>query len=97
MSSDYSQGCRTSAAAKGKRDDISPAAGAVDSLYQRVDVNNDNEITLAEYIGWVTRTQGQDVASNVTLLTLWIEKFEAYVFHCRWFLLRLQEREILDS
>lgn len=77
MWSDCFQGCRESAASKEKRDDISSGAGAADSLYQRVNMDNDNEITLAEYIGWVTRTQGQDVVNNATLLTMWIEKFEA--------------------
>ncbi len=51
MWSDHFQGCRGGAAGKVKRDDTSPSAGAADSLFQQVDVDNDNEITLAEYIG----------------------------------------------
>ncbi len=75
MWSGHFQGCRGGAAGKVKRDDTSPSAGAADSLFQGVDV--DNQITLAEYIGWVSKMEGQDVAKNATLLTMWIEKFEA--------------------
>ena len=77
MCSDHFQGCRGGAARREKRDDTSPSAGAADSLFQSVDMNNNNEMTLAEYLGWVSKTQGQDVANNADLMTLWIEKFEA--------------------
>lgn len=76
MWSDYSQGCRGGGATKEKRDDTSPATGATDSLYQEVDVNNNKEISLAEYIAWVTTSRGQEVTNNATLLNLWIKKFE---------------------
>lgn len=80
MWSDHSAGCHGDVPCKKEERDVtSPAAGAADSLFEAVDVNNDNEITLAEYIDWVTTTQGRGVAKNATMLTLWIEKFASYV------------------
>lgn len=58
----------------GKRDDSTSAAPTPDSLFQSVDGDNNDEMTLGEYIGWVSDTQG-DVANNATLLDKWVEKF----------------------
>lgn len=86
MRSDHCSGCHGGVPdTKKKRDVTSPGvgAGAADSLYEAVDVNNDNQITLAEYIGWVTKTRGEGVAKNATMLTLWIEKFQSCVLQLR--------------
>lgn len=69
-------GCRVSgSASKEKRDDSTSVATTPDNLFQSVDVNNNAEMTLAEYIAWVSDSQGQHVAKNATLLDMLTEKF----------------------
>ena len=50
-----------------------------DSMFQSVDVNADQFLSLAEYLGWVGKTHGEVVVKNATLLDLWIQKFRRYV------------------
>ena len=63
-----------------KRDNSTGAdSGPTDSLFQSVDGDTDQYLSLAEYIGWVEKTKGEAVVKNATLLDMWIQKFERYV------------------
>ncbi|KAM0798422.1 hypothetical protein BDR22DRAFT_964767 [Usnea florida] len=73
-------GCRTDTwMEKIKRDDLEDDQSIpVDSLFQSVDGDTDQYLSLAEYIVWVERTKGESVVKNATMLEMWIEKFESH-------------------
>ena len=70
-------GCRRSKGSKLKRDNTTSCAATPNSLFQSVDDDHNQDIDLAEYIGWVAHSQGAQVVDNATVLDLWIQKFQA--------------------
>ena len=63
-----------------KRDNSTGEDSApTDSMFQSVDGDTDQYLSLAEYINWVEKTQGEAVTRNATLLDMWIQKFQRYV------------------
>ena len=55
-----------------KRNDLGEEEEAVlvGSLFQTVDHNADQYLSLAEYIGWVERKKGEAVVKNATVLDM---------------------------
>ena len=72
----HAPGCRgDNHDSKLMRADTSPSARDIVSIFQSVGGKNDDEFTLAEYLVWVSRSQGVESLKNDTILDSWIQKF----------------------